>query len=260
MFFLNLILWITFEIYSCNKSTAELFPRYISCGIEKGIYESNSKMLNHKVLRILQCDEYHKILTLRLGNNTHIKANALFRKKEPHESFVLKSFSFSINEPSVPQNARIKHNFHVLGNTSFIQKLADGTSAIWNYFENQRKVTEINFIGVNAEKPDEVRKFEEEFLNTSFPLHIRDFNTYLWSGVYAQGCPTAVYSDENDSPPSKIVGITMSHFRVWKDFVTRQSSENKGMNNMMIVFENDAVCNILHCGLLSLTLVRYVIR
>jgi len=87
------------------------------------------------------------------------------------------------------------------------------------------------------------------FLDETFPesgtFHP---NTYLWSGLWAEECPThPMENTDKDHNGSKIIGTTMAHYQIWQEFYRRhQDSENP--QQRIIIFEDDAECAVPNCG------------
>jgi hypothetical protein len=78
-----------------------------------------------------------------------------------------------------------------------------------------------------------------------------------WQGVFSGACPTTknmtTFTDSAHSE-DKIVGITMAHSRIIRDFSNRhRSGQEKGH---LVVFENDARCAVPNCGDRALDQIR----
>ena len=71
---------------------------------------------------------------------------------------------------------------------------------------------------------------------------------YYWSGVYGvSACPTVeIYGIDERHTASKLIGITMAHFRVWQDFYWRHKSDDRGQR--ILILESDIHCSREFCG------------
>ena len=71
---------------------------------------------------------------------------------------------------------------------------------------------------------------------------------YHWDGVYGiNECPTTPvqYVDKGHSP-TKIIGITSAHYRVWQEFYRRHRFGD--WNTRIIILEGGIRCNYAFCG------------
>ena len=79
-----------------------------------------------------------------------------------------------------------------------------------------------------------------------FGNHSSHIQLSVWGGVYSSQCPRSKpYVDEYHTA-SKMVGISMAHLRVLRDFHHRMKLSMD--QNVLIVFEEDAICGVPNCG------------
>ena len=116
---------------------------------------------------------------------------------------------------------------------------------ISNFHRNEPSVR-IHVALLVGELTENSRHEGEKKLRDFFGHRSMHLEMSLWSGVYTSPCPSLLpYTDQWHSA-EKVIGITMAHTRILRDFVFQ--CKHSLDRNVLIILENDAVCGVPSCG------------
>eukprot|EP01036_Dinobryon_divergens_P026758 gene26758-35441_t len=79
-----------------------------------------------------------------------------------------------------------------------------------------------------------------------FGNHSSHIKLSVWGGVYSSQCPRSMPYVDAFHTSKKMVGISMAHLRVLRDFHHRMKLSMD--QNVLMIFENDAICGVPNCG------------
>ena len=128
--------------------------------------------------------------------------------------------------------------FKAINNTHLLEVQGD-KELLWEREsddEVKNQLVEVAMIGRNE---DFIR---EAFSPSSTPP------VYYWDGVYGLNeCPTVEMSHlDQDHTASKIIGITIAHFRIWQEFYRRHRFGDE--EQRILILESDIHCSREFCG------------
>ena len=95
----------------------------------------------------------------------------------------------------------------------------------------------------NMKNPDKVA-MSYRMLNESWAHWNNKVPIHLWDAVWTGACPTGSMAshqlDKDVHPPSKLIGISMAHQRIWQEYYRRH--RHTGKRGYIVIMEDDAIC------------------
>lgn len=124
--------------------------------------------------------------------------------------------------------------------------IATDTSEDGTFEEASRKpspgIVEVACI-TNMKNPDKVA-MSYRMLNESWAHWNNKVPIHLWDAVWTGACPTGSMAshqlDKDVHPPSKLIGISMAHQRIWQEYYRRH--RHTGKRGYIVIMEDDAIC------------------
>lgn len=202
--------------------------------------------LNTSISKLIGSDQ-HEILTLSgkyWGSKTFVvRDNAL-------EEITYNGDSANKNQ--IEGKTWGRGNNFTSPSSAMINKWVNASSnVLWSYVERNRRILEAAII-TNAESVAEKNRITK-LMHRSFRNRTRTFPVFKWGAVESKvslECPTEKQTAPASHTPSKIVGTTLAHTRIWQDFYRRHKLNNP--DDFILIFEGDATCSVVDCGSFAL--------
>ena len=114
------------------------------------------------------------------------------------------------------------------------------------YYNQREPSVHIHVALVIGELSENSRHEGDKKLRDIFGHLSMQLDLSIWSDVYTSPCPTVLPFMNKGYKPEKVIGTTMSHTRVLRDFVFqfKRSLER----HILIILEGDAICGVPDCG------------
>jgi len=141
-----------------------------------------------------------------------------------------------------------KGNIERINRSNYTKSQTNGSSIVlWTHVERNRRVLEAAII-TNTDSVAEKNRISK-MMHRSFRNRTRTFPVFKWGAVESKvnlECPTEKQTAPVSHTPSKIVGTTLAHTRIWQDFYRRHKLNNP--EDYILIFEGDATCSVVDCG------------
>lgn len=156
------------------------------------------------------------------------------------------------NHPLDGRQQILESSFRVL-NASYLEEIQGVKKYLWKYLPNHESRNNLVEVAFLEKYPSRDRKFIEN----AFSPQTRP-PVYFWEGVYGiSSCPTTPlkYIDKTHSA-SKIMGITMAHFRIWQEFYRRFRYDDQ--SRRLLILEGGVRCARSFCRDLAMEYINSV--